>query len=92
MKTIVESHATGAEIGAIVGRIEPVVQGAPQGHVLIALLSMCLVYLKPTINPDELQEAIAETSRFMCLYLNDDDDDFMDAPDSILVDGNKTLN
>ena len=76
---ITETTASSEAIGTIVGKIENVLEGESSGSALIAMLSLCVLMQKPDINPEQLQGAIRDTSRFICLLL-----DSMEAP---LVEG-----
>lgn len=67
---ITETTATSESIGAIVGRIENALEGEASGQALIAMLSLCVLIQKPDISPEQLQAAIRDTSRFICLLLD----------------------
>jgi hypothetical protein len=64
-----ETRATHEEISAIINNIEPALEGVNPGHIVIALLSYVILMMEPTITPDGLQEALRETSQFICLHL-----------------------
>lgn len=67
---IAEAAATGEEISAIVTEVEPILATFPPDQCVIALLCMAATLMNPYMSADELQEAVHNTSQFMCLALD----------------------
>lgn len=68
---IIQTHATGDEIAAIVEKIEVVIEGEPIGHLIISLLSMVVTIMYPRCTPEELQDAITGMSQWLVLFLGE---------------------
>lgn len=66
---ITETTASSESIGILVGKLETALEGEASGNALIAMLSLCVLMQKPNIAPEQLQAAIRDTSRFICLVL-----------------------
>lgn len=66
---ITETKASSETINTLVNRIEEALDGAPAGAVIISLISLVMLLQKPDITPEQLQMAIKDTSRYICLLL-----------------------
>ena len=69
---IVEVLASGAEIDAIIEeRLLPTVCDIDRTKALMALLTLTLCLMKPTITGEEAMAGIQQVSQFMCLMLSE---------------------
>lgn len=66
-----ETSASGEEIHAIVCALEPVLASVTRPLGIIACLSIALQLMDPEITADKLQEGVKETSRFICMFLEE---------------------
>ena len=74
VQNIHETVVSGDEILPIVRHLEQSLIGCPVGHGIIALLSMAFILMKPDVDPDDLERAVTDTSRYMCLLLDKPED------------------
>ena len=73
---IVEVAATGEEIEAIITeRLIPAIHDLERTKVLLALLTLFLTLMKPTITAEEVVEAANGVSQWVCLFLSESDTD-----------------
>ena len=73
---IVEVAATGEEIEAIITeRLIPAIHDLERTKVLLALLTLFLTLMKPTITAEEVVEATNGVSQWVCLFLSESDMD-----------------
>lgn len=66
---IVQTSASGEEISGVIGRIEEALHGEKRGHAIIGCLSIVLVLMYPDITQQQLQDAVRDTSQFICMWL-----------------------
>ena len=66
---ITNTTATSEDIGVLIEKLETALEGEISGNCLIAMLSLCVLMQKPNIEPEQLQAAIRDASRFICLVL-----------------------
>jgi len=64
-----QTHATGAEIEAIMDALEPVIVSVPRTHAMMALLSWSLILQNPDIETDALVEGVKGASQWIVLYV-----------------------
>ena len=69
-KVLHTTTATGDEIDAIIRKLEEPLDGVKRGHAVIALLSLAIHIMNPTISGEALQEALAGISQYMCLLID----------------------
>lgn len=70
---ITTAQATGEDIFELVNKIEPTLYGVERGTALIACLSIAITIMNPDIEPDKLRDAVSGASKWICLFLADED-------------------
>ena len=75
---IQEVSASGEDIQKIIFEdIAPVIEGKIQAHVILALLTLTILLMKPSIldDGDKLQAAVSHLSENIVMHLSDDGED-----------------
>ena len=70
---ITETVVSGEEIAPIIYDLEMATEGYPRDHLAVALISMAIVVIHPTINPERLPGYVKDTSHFLCMLMGDDE-------------------
>ena len=74
-ETIVDAQA----IAPIIAELEAAIGNYPRDHVIIALISMAVIVTYPEISPENLQRAVRDVSRHICLVLDAPADENLDS-------------
>ena len=79
-----ETIVDGQTIAPIIAELEAAIGAHPRDHVIIALISMAVIVTYPEISPENLQRAVGDVSRHICLVL--------DAPVDANIDAKLLMN
>ena len=70
---IIQTTATGEEVKTIINqRLLPAIVDLERSPVLMALMTLTLTLMKPSITADELIEGVRGLSQWACLFLETD--------------------
>ena len=75
MGSIASVVVSGDVIDSIVEHLDGVLEGVPDSHKVIALIAYALSIQKPDMTPEQAVHGAEETTRFMCLFLSNLDDE-----------------
>ena len=82
--TIFHTQVSGDDLAPIAQAIEAVTERFPAEHVAVTHIAMFIVTQHPHISPEQLSQAILETSKFVCmLEIPDLDEDEDERPTTI---------
>ena len=68
---ITETHADGEVIDRIVANLQQTLHGVNRTHAIMSAICLSIILMKPTVDADELKNAVREVSRFICLLVDD---------------------
>lgn len=67
---VTETIVSGEQIAPIIANLEAAADGCQRDHLIIALISMTLICTYPEISQQQLQTAVRDVSRYICLVLD----------------------
>jgi len=64
-----EVFATSDDINEIIDAVEPTINNFPVPFTIMALLSICIALMKPTVSEREVVDGVAGASQWICEFL-----------------------